>query len=157
MLYLENAAFGCGVIKCTDLAHSTSADTLVYAGQASGAKKTATDAKAVDMSQFQGNYKGRYTIRLNLVEDFAVTGTMTFLDVNFYYLATESAEQSTSKTWAKHRIPLTELKNAKITPIEFALPSYGSANYRYVRLELGTDATTVTAGAIVVVVEPTPM
>lgn len=157
MLYLENAAFGGGVVKCTDLAHGTSTDTLVYAGQVKGAKKTATEAKAVDMSQFSGNYKGKYTIRLNLVEDFAVTGTMTFLDVNFYYFATESAEQSAAKTFSKFRIPLTELKKAKITPIEFALPSYGSTDYRYVRLELATDATTVTSGAIVVAVEPTPM
>lgn len=157
MLYLENAAFGGGAISCKALAHSNSADTLVYAGQAKGGKTTATDAKAVDMSQFSGNYKGKYTIRLNLVEDFAVTGTMTYLDVNFYYFTTESAEQSAAKTFSKFRIPLTELKNAKITPIEFALPSYGSTNYRYVRLELGTDATTVTAGTIVVAVEPTPM
>ncbi len=157
MVYLDNAAFGMGAFDCTSLAHETSSDTPIYAGSKAGADTTATTAKALDLSLLAGNYKGRYTARLQLVKDFKVTGSMTYLDVNYYYFAADNAAQTAAKRWAKFRILKSDLDGAKHTPLEFSLPAVTGAESRYVRLELSSDAKTVTQGAILATIEPTRM
>lgn len=157
MIYLDNAAFGQGAFDCTSLAHSTSSDTPIYAGSVAGANTTAVTAKALDLSLLTGNYKCRYTVRVQLVKDFKVTGTMTYLDVNLYYFAADNAAQTAAKRWSKNRLLLSDLEGAKQTPLEFTLPAVTGSDSRYVRLELSSDATTVTQGAVLVTVEPTRM
>ncbi len=156
MIYLDNGTFGMGAFDCTSLAHGTS-DTPIYAGSKAGADTTAATAKALDLSLLAGNYKGRYTARLQLVKDFKVTGSMTYLDVNYYYFAADNAAQSAAKRWAKFRILKSDLDGAKHTPLEFSLPAVTGADSRYVRLELSSDATTVAQGAVLATIEPTRM
>lgn len=155
--YLQNTAFGTKAFECTGLKYASGTATPIYVGQADGAKTSATDALAIDMSKWKGNYKGRYTVRLQLVQDFKVTGTMTYLEFTLHFLASESAAQATSKSPMSARITLDKLKKCKTTPMEFTLPSIADDNDRYVRLELATDATTVTAGALLVTIEPSEM
>ena len=155
--YLQNTAFGTKAFECKDLKNSGSAATPIYVGQAVGAQTTAKNALAIDLSKWTGNYKGRYTVRLNVIEDFAVTGTMTYLDFTLHFLPAEDSLQTASKNYITSRIAAEKLLKAKTTPLEFTLPSIADEAEKYVRLELSTDATTVTAGALLVTIEPSEM
>lgn len=149
MLSLDNFTFGTKALDLTGL----KSGTPMYAGQAVGTVADTTKASAIDMSQLDGNLKNRYTIRLNLVKEFAGTG-FTKLTLTFYYLNAEGAAIANAYTTATFTIPAAELKKAVDTPLEFGLPSFGG--YRYIRLGIDTDATAaLTSGAVKVYVEPT--
>lgn len=150
--YLENGTFGLGAFSCTALVTSKP----IFAGQASGATATAANALAIDLSKWVGNYKNRYTVRLQVVEDFVTTGG-SYLDFTLHFISTANGAQTLSKNPITARIALSKLAKSKITPMEFTLPSIADDSERYVRLELGTDATAVTAGAILVTIEPSEM
>lgn len=156
--YLQNTAFGTKAFSCEAAKDSsTSVAKKLYVGQAVGTKTTAKDALGIDLSRWTGNYKGRYTVRLQVVEDFTVTGTMTYLDFTLHFLPAENSEQTASKNYITSRIAADKLKKAKTTPLEFTLPSIADDTEKYVRLELGTDAEAITKGALLVTVEPTEM
>lgn len=155
--YLQNATFGTKAFSCTDLAYSSNTATPIFVGQADGATKTAANALAIDLSKWTGNYKGRYTVRLQVIEDFVVNDTMTYLDFTLHFLPAENSLQTASKNYITARIAAAKLQKAKITPLEFTLPSVADETEKYVRLELATDATSVTKGALLVTIEPTDM
>ncbi len=155
--YLQNTAFGTKAFACTSLAYSSNTATPIYVGQAEGATTTAKDALAIDLSRWTGNYKGRYTVRLQTIEDFDVTGTMTYLDFTLHFLPAEDSLQTASKNYITSRIAAAKLKKAKTTPLEFTLPSIADDTEKFVRLELATDATTVKKGALLVTIEPSEM
>lgn len=146
-IYLDNAAFGCGAIDLTGI---SAAAGKVYAGQASGAKTTDTEALAIDMSQWSGNYKDRSVARLTTVTEIAGPAYVT---VTFYYLKTSGAAYSDAVCYDTHKIPLAIINGAKFTPLEFSLPSVGGAHH-FVRMEISGDAK-VTAGAVLATVEQT--
>ena len=153
MAYLENFTFGTRAIDCSSLTKDAPLFAGQYATATANTQLTANAAKAlaIDMSKLDGNLKNRYTIRLNLVKEFAGTG-FTKLDLTFYYLNAEGAANSTAYTTVLVSIPAAELKKAVDTPIEIGLPSFGG--YRFIRLGLATDASALTSGAIKCVVEP---
>ncbi len=151
MNYLSNYTFGTKALELTAL--TTSAP--IYAGQYNkngvNYSETAKTATAVDMSEFKGNLKNRYTIRLELVKKLVGTG-LTYIDVTFYYLETEDADEGKEVTKVFVRVPVTSLNDATNTPIEIGIPSFKCG--RFIRMGLETDATAITAGAIVCAVEP---
>lgn len=153
MTYLENFTFGTRAISVASLAKGAEVFAGQYASSTANTSTTATTALAIDMSKLDGNLKNRYTIRLNQVTEFAGTG-ITAVTFKFYYLNAANAANSAAYTTASFTVPVAELKKSVNTPIEFGLPSFGG--YRFLRLGISTDATdALTAGAVIVAVEPT--
>jgi hypothetical protein len=146
-IYLDNASFGCGAFDLTGI---SAASGKVYAGQAAGAKTKDTDALAIDMSQWSGNYKDRSAVRLTTVTD--IVGP-TYVTVTFYYMKTSGGASSGAVCFDTHKIPLAIINGAKFTPLEFSLPSVGGAHH-FVRMEVSADAA-ITAGAVLATIEAT--